>query len=473
MNILRYILLTIIFFLLIILYFFNTNMGHEDLKNFIENSLAKKTDNKIEVISLNLDHYPNLTIKLKINNELKVTLRGELDNEDISMNYHLTGEHFTLNRVSLNDKIDIYGTLVGSFDDLKVTGAGEAFDGKVEYSFTNLPNIIKNMDLKMREVNSSKLLQFLEQKEFVQGGVDVNAHFSKFSKYEKQGVTTLYMAKALVPLFQQKLPFELNAKIIFSTIKDKFNATLTSKLGEITIKNGVYDSSKKLFDSLYHIHISDLVPFKKLLHHQYKGSLNTTGDIHYESDNEELKIKGVTSKLGGELTYIYHNRDIDLKFKNLSLKKLLDQLNTPLLFHSKINGTVNYSAKEDLVVINTQLKNTRFVPSKLTQTIQNRLKTNLLKGSYEQSYFSGGFKGDTLSAILTLDNGINYIKLSKIKLNLRNNRLNANFKIKMNGTEIEGKIYGTLENPQIKIETKFFTLPNKQLDSWIKRNYLN
>ncbi len=472
-NLLKYILLTIILFLLVIFYFFNTNMGHENLKNFLESSLSKKTDNKIEVTSLNLDHYPNLLIKVKINNTLNMTLRGELDNEEMSMSYHLTGERFKLDTMLINDKVDIRGTLVGSFDSLEVTGSGKAFDGKVEYTFTNLPNVIENMNLEMKEVNSSKILKFLEQKEFVQGGVDINADFTKFSKYEKDGEATIHMVKAQTPLLQQKLPFELNAKINFANIKNKFNATLTSKLGKITIENGIYDSSKQIFDSLYNINITNLAYLKKLLRHQYKGSLNTKGSIHYNKDNEQLQIKGVTSKLGGELTYIYRNRDIDLKFKNLSLKKLLDQLDTPILFNSKINGTINYSAKEDLVVINTQLKKTRFVPSKLTQTIQNKLKTNLLKGSYEQSYFSGGFKGDVLSGILTLDNGRNYIKLTKTKLNIQNNRLSSNFKIKMQGTKVEGKIYGTLEKPQVKIETKFFTLPNKQMDSWLKENYLH
>ena len=472
-NLLKYILLTIILFLLVIFYFFNTNMGHENLKNFLEHSLSKKTDNKIEVTSLNLDHYPNLLIRLKINNTLNMTLRGELDNEEMSMSYHLTGERFKLDTMLINDKVDIRGTLVGSFDSLEVTGSGKAFDGKVEYTFTNLPNVIENMNLEMKEVNSSKILKFLEQKEFVQGGVDINAYFTKFSKYEKDGEATIHMVKAQTPLLQQKLPFELNAKINFANIKNKFNTTLTSKLGKIIIENGIYDSSKQIFDSLYNIHITNLAYLKKLLRHQYKGSLNTKGSIHYSKDNEQLQIKGVTSKLGGELTYIYLNRDIDLKFKNLSLKKLLDQLDTPILFNSKINGTINYSAKEDLVVINTQLKKTRFVPSKLTQTIQNKLKTNLLKGSYEQSYFSGGFKGDILSGILTLDNGINYIKLTKTKLNVQNNRLSSNFKIKMQGTKVEGKIYGTLEKPQVKIETKFFTLPNKQMDSWLKENYLH
>ncbi len=472
-NFLRYTLLLLALFLLIIFYFFNTSMGHENLKNFLESSLSKKTDNKIEVISLNLDHYPNLIIKLKINNALNVTLRGELDNEEMSMRYHLTGEKFQLNTLLVNDKIDIKGTLVGSFDSLEVTGTGKAFDGKVDYTFTNLPSVIQDMNLEMKEVNSSKVLNFLEQKEFIQGQVDIKAHFTKFSKYEKQGGATIKMKQAYVPMLKVKTPFKLNAQIKFENIKHKFNAKLTSTLGKITITNGTYNNSKKIFNSLYHIHLTNLSYFEKLLHHQYKGAFNSTGSIYYNNDDEQLKIKGETSKLGGELRYLYHNKDIDLKFNNLSLKKLLYQLNTPILFNSKINGSINYSAKEDLVVINTQLKKTRFVPSKLTQTIQHKLKTNLLKGSYEQSYFSGGVKEDVLSAILTLDNGRNYIKLSKIKLNLQNNKLSSKFKLKMRGTKVEGKIYGTLEKPQIKIETKFFTLPNKQMDSWLKNNYLN
>ena len=221
-NFLRYTLLLLALFLLIIFYFFNTSMGHENLKNFLESSLSKKTDNKIEVISLNLDHYPNLIIKLKINNALNVTLRGELDNEEMSMRYHLTGEKFQLNTLLVNDKIDIKGTLVGSFDSLEVTGTGKAFDGKVDYTFTNLPSVIQDMNLEMKEVNSSKVLNFLEQKEFIQGQVDIKAHFTKFSKYEKQGGATIKMKQAYVPMLKVKTPFKLNAQIKFENIKHKF-----------------------------------------------------------------------------------------------------------------------------------------------------------------------------------------------------------------------------------------------------------
>ena len=121
-----------------------------------------------------------------------------------------------------------------------------------------------------------------------------------------------------------------------------------------------------------------------------------------------------------------------------------------------------------MLIVNADLKRTRFVQSKLTHLIQKELRTNLLKGYYNRSTFYAGYQNNTFSSTLRLDNGYNYLYLTDTTINTKNNKLKSQFEMKMSGRTVKGSIYNTLENPKINIETKFFRLPNENLDRWFK-----
>ena len=447
-------------------YFFKTNSGQENIKSFIENELSKKTNNTIKIHSLNFDDYPILIIKLQINNRANVTLKGKLNNENINMQYYLQGETFSFNGFTTEESVDIKGTLIGELDSLLVTGEGKAFKGDVHYSFKHLPNMLENVILQMNKVSSAKILNTLGEKSFIDEPIDIDAKFKVFSRYKQEGVVKIHMDKLSIPHSDLDTPFVANATINFHDIDYNYKLKMHSSLGEITVVNGHYNRSRAILTGDYDIHLNDLKDFTNLLKHQYKGDLDTNGTIYYNQENALLKIEGTTQKLEGELNYVYKNENIDLKLKGISLSSLLKQFSYPVLFSSKVYGTVNFDTKEQIVIINTKLKETRFPQSKLTDVIQERLDANMLSEVYDNSYFSGGYKDSILSATLKIDNGKDYLYLSESTLDIENNKIDAKFKMEIDGTEVQGEIYDTLTDPQLKIDKKSFA--TKRLDRWLK-----
>jgi len=452
--------------LLIFFYFVKTTTGHKELESLIERYLSKETNNKIAIQSLNLEQYPNILLTLKINNTAKVMLQGEIDESSIDMSYHLIGKSLQINNFYLKDNVDVKGRLKGDFNHLKVTGEGNIFEGNIRYSFTNLPKKIENMTLQIRDAHAKKIAHFFEQELPIKGLANIDATFRTLSNYEKQGQAKISIKELFLPTVQ--MPFEVKSTISFNNIKYKYNINLFSNIGEATISKGHYNSSKKLFRADYHLHINNLSHFQKLLQHEFKGTLDAKGNLFYKQENQELIVKGVTHKFGGKTRYLYENQTLDLKLKNVPLSPLLKTFGYPILFTSKIYGNVTYRFKEKMLIVNADLKRTRFVQSKLTQLIQKELRTNLLRGYYNRSTFYAGYQNNTFSSTLRLDNGYNYIYLTDTTINTKNNRLKSKFEMKMSGRTVKGSIYNTLEKPKVNIETKFFRLPNENLDRWFK-----
>ena len=463
---LKYFLWLLSFGTLVIFYFLNTNLGHQSLGFFLEDYLSKTTKNDVKVLHLDIYKYPHLSMKLKVNNGATVRLEGEVNERSVDMNYHLVGESFRLNGFYVEDKVDVHGRLFGPFSKLLIEGQGELFEGRGRYRFIKVPNSFKEMNLTLTKANSQKVLTFLKQEPLIEGLVDMDAQFEHFSLHQKKGRVLVHMNRALMPTVVPNTFFRLTSRVDFNDIEYHYRADIDSDVGALTLRNGKYHQTKKSTEAEYKLHLDDLAYFEKFLKHRYKGALDTTGKVTY---NNQLHLYGHTQKFGGDLEYIYSNEKIDFYLKGLSLVSLLSQFSYPALFSSKVYGTINYDMRDNMVLINTDLKETRFRETELTNMIHNASGIDLLLGVYNQSSFHGGYQNKLLSSTLKIDDGVSHLYLTDMKLNAQNNRVNSNFEIKMQGQEIFGEIYGTLKNPQVSVDMKKLLKyqMNKQLGGWL------
>ena len=472
---LKYLLILLAIGLLLILYFLKTDIGHQNLGYFIEDYLSTETCNKIKVHSLNLENYPYIVIELKVNDRAKITLKGNISNYDINMSYHLRGDSFYFNNLHLDNKLDIHGNLFGAFDSLKVDGDGELFDGKVNYKFINTPKTIKKLTLKMHKVNSKKLLTFLGEKPLVKGLADVDVKFKSFSYYSKYGKIKVSMEKASIDKViiekVKELPFALNLIMNFNNTDYKYEGNITSNtIGTLLINRGTYNRGRRIFYADYKLHLKDLEYLKKIVEHQYKGVLNIDGNLTYNSYKKYFIIKGNSKEFKGNIDFTYTKDSIDFKLKKVSLEHLLKKLSYPVIFTSDIDGIIDVNLKEKIVIINTHLKNTRFLRSNFTDTLQNRARIDVLSSVYNKSTFSAGYENNKISLSLNIANSNGSIRLRQTKIDLEKNIVNSNFQIKMQGQEYFGKIYGSLDNPKFKIDKRKFMRfqTEKYLSDWLR-----
>jgi len=469
---LKYLLLISMAIGVALLYLLKTELGHKKLDSLVQNYLSQKTYNKIKVQSLNLEAYPNLVVKLQINDTAKVILKGTVDNYKVNMNYHLIGDSFKFNSFYLKEKIDIQGEFVGTFDNLNITGKGRFIDGFIEYNFIKIPTKIKDLNISIRQVNSRKLLRFLEQKTVVDGLADIEAKFSSFSRYAKQGQVKIDINKATIPQVAKDISFVINSTIDFQNVEYRYRANISSKIGEMRLYNGYYHEGKKIADVDYDVQLKDLSYFKKMLKRKYQGELEIKGTLLYDTHREELIIKGNTKQFGGDLTYLYQKDTLELKLKSLSLEYLLKSFSYPVLLTSSIDGVIKFNILENRMIANTNLRDTRFVKSKFTDMIYKKAEIDMLADVYDKSYFSAGYEMDKLSLTLKIDNGKDYIEIDDATINIVDSKINSNFEIKIQEEDIFGKIYGTLDKPKVWIDKEKFIEyhADKYLGSWLDTN---
>jgi len=457
--VIKYLLWLFSFITLILFYLLNTSLGHKTLGNFFGEYLSKRSKNHIEVLSLNIDRYPYIIAEVKINHGAEVVFRGNATRDKLDLDYHLVGDSFTYGKISLDERLDVIGHLWGTLKEPSIVGKGQVFNGTTQFSFVKSAHLFKDIDVKLKGVDSVKVLNFLHKPPLVVGQADIDAKFKYWSTEKKDGEAEVLMNKATMPSVSGDVPFKLATTVIFQDLEYRYQGEITSDIGTLKIKNGYYHTSKHEAKANYLLDLKELAYFEKFLKHKYSGTFQSEGVVYYK---KELEVKGRTKKFGGVLEYTYKGKSLNLNLEGVSLVQLLKFFSYPALLDAKVYGSIDYAIVDKIVLIDTDLKETRFRKTKMTDMILSTTGIDMLKEVYNESSFMGGYQNSVLSSVLKIDNGRDHIYLTETKMNSKTNSIDSDFEIKMRGEELAGEIYGTLKDPKVSINMR--KLLNYQLN---------
>ena len=462
----KYIVWLLSVFFLIIYYLLGTTLGNINLGYLVEGYYSKKMENKIEVLSLNIEQYPFITAEVKINDRAKLSLRGSADSDNMDMNYHLRGDSFKWGKHNVLQPINLRGVMKGKRSALLVKGKGEIFHGKTNYSFVKKNSGVDALELLFNKISSTDLLEFLKYDIEIEGDVNVSMNFEHFSAFRKKGKAKITMKKARLPKILENIEVSLDAEIAYKDLLRDFSMDIHSDIGKLRVANGYYNKAASLIRAEYGLQIKELSDFEKLLGHKYHGELITAGNLKYEA--EKLSLLGDSISYGGLLEYNYQNDYLEIAFNGVSLEKLLRQLSFPALLSSEVYGTASYDVEADIILVNTKLKATRFRRTKMTDKIYKVTGIDIRKDVYNNSIFTGGYKDKILSSFLQIDNGVNHLYLRDTRMNSKTNEITANFEVAIDGQEFLGEIEGTLDDPKVNIDmTKLIKYQiNKKIENF-------
>jgi hypothetical protein len=453
-------------FFLTIYYLLGTTLGHVNVGCFVEDYYSEQMGNKIEVLSLNIESYPFIIAEIKINDTTELSLKGNSDSDNMDMSYHLRGESFNWHDHNILHPIDLKGTMNGKFSELLVKGEGEVFYGKTSYSFIRKESRFEALEVALNDISSKHLLAFLKYDLEIEGDVDIFMNFDYFSAFRKKGLAKISMQKAIIYKVSEDVNFTLDGEIEYKDLLRKFFVDIGSDIGKLNIINGYYNKAAELMKAQYTLHINELSYLEKFFGHQYQGELITAGNVKYETG--KLSLLGESSSYAGLLEYDYQNDYWDIKFKGVSLEKVLRQLSFPALLSSKIYGTASYDIEDDIILINTKLKETRFRRTKMTDTIYEMTDIDILKDVYNDSIFTAGYQNLVLTSLLKIDNGVSHFYLKNTRMNSQTNEITADFEVVLDGQEFFGEVYGTLEDPKVNLDMSRLIRYhiNKKIDSF-------
>lgn len=435
---------------LFIYYLLGTTLGHLTIGYLSEDYLSEKMNNKLEILALNLEKYPYIESKVKINDGATLLLDGRFDADNLDMQYDVQGESFQWNRSLIPYPIHLKGALKGESSRLHVMGKGNIFEGNTTYSFVHTSKHLEDLKIRLDDINATQLLTFLKYRTLLIGEMDMDMQFAYYTAYQKQGSSVVKMDKVWLPDISKEVPFALEAEVVFKDLIHEFNADLNSEVASLKIEDAYFNKPADVLEGNYTLQIDELAYFQPLLKHAFRGELYTRGHIDFEQD--KVFVKGTTPSLGGLLGYQYRNDFVDFDFEEVSLEKVLQQLKFPAILSSKILGTASYDIKNEIVLINTELKEARFRKTNLVNRIYQATGVDVSKDVYNNNLFSAGYQDNILTSFLQIDNGVNHLYMPDIEMNAKTNKITSDFEVKIDGEEFFGEIYGTLENPQVKLD---------------------
>ncbi len=396
------------------------------------------------------------------NKHYKLKLNGLVNNSWANMDYALSAARFPSHICTIEDKINLTGHLNGPFSHLHISGTGKALDGHISYDGIKIDDRLENFTLSMNGIHSVKLSTLLGQKTFPKGRADLQADFEYLSKESKKGTLSYTLKKSTL----DKLPFSLHTQINLDNSKQTFTADITMANAEINITKGSRDTDANITSAFYVIDVKDLTPFEKLFGYRYQGPFYAMGEATH---HKHFKIQGLSKTFGGMLDFVYEKDKLDIDMDDVSFKQFMSLFPFQIMIDAQTTGNINYDFIKKRMLVKTKLKNAKFLHSELVSNIYKKADVNMLVEEFDDSTLEASYQNNILVGDLKLANDRGHFFLTNTIMNTNKNTINAYFDFKMQEQEFSGKVYGSLDDPEVNLDMQKLIRHkmDKQMDSMV------
>ncbi|GIT99588.1 hypothetical protein TSL6_00950 [Sulfurovum sp. TSL6] len=396
------------------------------------------------------------------NTHYKLALNGLINDTWANMDYTLSAARFPGPTYTIEDDVNLTGHINGPFSRLHISGEGEALDGHIRYDGVKINDNLENFTLSMDGIHSVKLSTLLGQKTFPKGRADLHADFEYLSKENKKGTLTYSLEKSTL----DTLPFSLYTQIDLDNSKQTFTADVTMANAKINITKGYRDTDTNTTSAFYVIDVKDLTPFEKLLGYKYHGPFYAMGEATY---HKHFKVQGLSKTFGGMLDFVYEKDQLDIDLDSVSFKQFMGLFPFQVMIDGDTTGKINYDFINKRMVVNTKLKNAKFLHSDVVSNIYKKADVNMLLEEFDDSTLEASYQNDILQGDLKLSNDRGHFFLTNTIMNTHTNTINAYFDLRMQEQVFSGKVYGALDDPEVDLNMKKLIRHkmDKQMDSMI------
>ena len=381
------------------------------------------------------------------NTHYKFTLNGLINDSWANMDYTLNTARFPSHIYTIEDDVNLTGHLNGPFSRLHISGEGEALDGHVSFDGIKINDRLENLTFDLNGIHSVKLSTLLGQKVFPKGRADLHIDFEYLSKESKKGTLIYSLKKSSL----DKLPFSLHTQIDIDNSKQTFSADITMANAKLNITKGSRNTDTNITSAFYVIDVKDLTPFEKLFGYKYHGPFYAMGEATH---HKHFKIQGVSKTFGGILDFVYEKDKLNIDLEDVSFKQFMSLFPFQIMIDGDTTGNVNYDFIKKRMVVNTKLKNAKFLHSDLVSNIYKKADVNMLVEEFDDSTLEASYQNDILQGDLKLANDRGHFYLTNTIMNTNKNTINAYFDFKMQEQEFSGKVYGALDDPEVDLNMK-------------------
>lgn len=433
-SIIKYIIFIVIFIALILFYFLFTPFGNQQLYSSISHMLTKESGLDVDVESVNILKYPYLEADMIVEDKYRLNVKGFLKNSHLDMDYILTSNCLQSNICTIEDEINIVGHINGPLGNALVTGEGKALDGNASYTWLRHEDTFKDIDLVLNDVNSTKLFTLLGQTAFLKGKANAHIRFDVISEATQKGQITYDVKKSNV----SGLLVDFHTKMDINNTNQTFITDITSPELTLHLTQGRYDQEKKYAHAFYALDVPDLSKLEQVLGSKYVGPFNAFGEIAYD---KHFIVKGLTKSFGGLIDFHYEKDALKADLKNVPFRNLMTKLSYEPLLDANTTGQMGYDFLSENITVNTKLKNAKFAPSELLNTLSEKSGIDMSQEVFDDSSVNLTFKDNILTGDIHFANNENHLLLDHAKANLTKKSVEAIVDLKTKKYKLAGKTY--------------------------------
>ena len=440
-------------------------MGEKSLYHFATTTLSKKSDLKLDVRSIDINHYPQINIVILVEKKAKLTLSGSIDTNALDMDYTLTSNCIATELCTIDDIIDIKGHIKGLFSKLIIEGKGTALEGKVNYTAIKYSDKVENLHINMEDINSSKLFKLMGETAYITGKANAQAHFYFMNEKHKNG----YFVYNVKDKNFKGIPLTLSSKIDIHDDKHTFVMDISSDMMTLELSKGHYNQTDKIAEASYVLDIKNFNALENILGYKPQGSFYARGKILYD---QTLKITGLSKSFEGLTDFTFEQNKLKIKLDNILIEKITQLFPFTQILTANATGDIVYNTLKDTLLTKTKLKNAKFTHTKLIDIIRKKSGAKILKETFDNASLNFTYKDNTILGNLKLANPHSHIYLTNTTIDTKLNTINAYFDFNMQKQVFSGKVYGRLDDPKVNLNMQKLIRyqMDKQVDKMIGKN---
>jgi len=409
--------------------------GNQLISPYIADYLEHKTGGvKIKIKRLKIDSN-RIEFDALLNGSVKLKGEGMLSllTQKLNLNYRLTSDN-------LKHNVDVNGTVVGSFSDMHIAGAGEIFNSTIDYRIYRKESTLHAVRVKIDNADIASFLELTSQPPYATGRVDVDVAIPNLEKESLKTNAKVRFHETTLNTQQFKL---LEGREIGHNIRANLNFKVSNRVqlegfaksdvAKLNLYNAHYDRGAEELSSDYTLFVpSD------------RGSLEVKGKI--QRKNEQIALTGSSQCLGGKMLFTLQGNQLDAHMNGVEIEKLLALLGEKPYATGVLMVDVELSdVAQRKGVFSFRTKEAKGVEMTLKEVFNLKFERGLpfvYKGK-------GEIEGEMVTMESSLDTDIFYGDSSDITYNLTTNLLKSHYRLhipklsKLNsviGRELKGEL---------------------------------
>lgn len=445
--------------------FLFTSFGNGFISEVIEKNAKENGLSSFEVLDFTLTT-KNIRFKANIDSKSYFDISGGLNlfARSMDLTYIIDIKDLSKFQKLINQKLNgnfrTSGTIKGNETYTKVEGISDVFESDTKYIIGLKEFKPGKINVTIKNAKIEKLLNTVNQPNYANGFIDINANILNVNVPLLEGVITTKIHKGNVnnPIVNKAFNLNLkdllsfngdiNTTLKLSTVVSKVNfitsiANISTKKAQINLK----DNSIK---SDYQLKIPNLSKLYDITNTKMRGNLLIDGNI---SKTKNLVITGVSNIFNGKLDFRLKNDDFTAHINEVEIKPLTHMLYYPEIFDSKANASMTYDLVNASGKIDATLNDGHFLPNKFSAIINQFARFDLTKEVYESVKVDSSINKEIINSTVQMSSKYTQIAVLESELNSKKRTIDANVLATIKGLSADAVVSGTLDNPKVKVDT--------------------